>query len=198
MINVSALITHDLRISLGIILLYKLVGREFPTDSISSPITKILKTTPAEMAHRVEQILTEMRDMSKDIDKLTAKLASIEAVNLFNAAKDVKGVNVIAANLKDSNADALRSMGDAIREKEANMVAVLATATPEGKVLLQCVCGKEAVKKGAHAGKIIKEVAKMCGGGGGGRPDSATAGGKNPAKVEEALEAVNNIVEAML
>jgi alanyl-tRNA synthetase len=161
-------------------------------------VAKILKTTPSEMAHRAEQILTEMRDMTKDIDKLTAKLANIEAVNLFNAAKDVKGVNVIAANLKDSNADALRSMGDTIRDKQADMVAVLATVTPEGKVILQCVCGKEAVKKGAHAGKIIKEVAKLCGGGGGGRPDSATAGGKNPAKVEEALEAVNNIVEAML
>ena len=60
------------------------------------------------------------------------------------------------------------------------------------------LCGAEAVKKGAHAGKIIKEVAKIVGGGGGGRPDSATAGGKNPAKLEEALEAVNNIVEAML
>ena len=161
-------------------------------------VAKILKTTPSEMAHRAEQILTEMRDMTKDMDKLTAKLANIEAVNLFNAAKDVKGVNVIAANLKDSNADALRSMGDTIRDKQADMVAVLATVTPEGKVILQCVCGKEAVKKGAHAGKIIKEVAKLCGGGGGGRPDSATAGGKNPAKVEEALEAVNNIVEAML
>lgn len=161
-------------------------------------VAKILKTTPSEMAHRAEQILTEMRDMSKDMDKLTAKLANIEAVNLFNAAKDVKGVNVIAANLKDSNADALRSMGDTIRDKQADMVAVLATVTPEGKVILQCVCGKDAVKKGAHAGKIIKEVAKLCGGGGGGRPDSATAGGKNPAKVEEALEAVNNIVEAML
>ena len=61
-----------------------------------------------------------------------------------------------------------------------------------------CVCGKEAVKSGAHAGKIVKEVAKMCGGGGGGRPDNATAGGKDPSKLEEALEAVNNIVDAQL
>ncbi len=66
------------------------------------------------------------------------------------------------------------------------------------KVSLLCVCGAEAVKKGAHAGKIIKEVAKIVGGGGGGRPDSAMAGGKNPAKLEEALEAVNNIVDALL
>ena len=88
-------------------------------------------------------------------------------------------------------------MGDNIKEKAPNMVAVL-SAVNDGKVNLLCVCGAEAVKKGAHAGKIIKEVAKMVGGGGGGRPDSATAGGKQPEKLEETLEAVNNIVEALL
>ena len=91
----------------------------------------------------------------------------------------------------------LRTMGDDIKDKKDNMVAVLSAVNGD-KVSLLCVCGAEAVKKGAHAGKIIKEVAKIVGGGGGGRPDSATAGGKNPAKLEEALEAVNNIVDAML
>lgn len=161
-------------------------------------IAKSLKTTPSEIGHRIDQVLTEMKELSRDVDKLTAKLAGIEAVNLLNAAKDIKGLNVVAASLQDASADSMRTMGDTIREKQPKMITVLATVTPEGKVLFQCVCGKEAVKKGAHAGKIIKEVAKICGGGGGGRPDSATAGGKNPAKLEEALEAVNNIVEAML
>ena len=91
----------------------------------------------------------------------------------------------------------LRTMGDDIKGKKDNMVAVLSAVNGD-KVSLLCVCGAEAVKKGAHAGKIIKEVAKIVGGGGGGRPDSATAGGKNPAKLEEALEAVNNIVDALL
>ena len=86
---------------------------------------------------------------------------------------------------------------DDIKGKKDNMVAVLSAVNGD-KVSLLCVCGAEAVKKGAHAGKIIKEVAKIVGGGGGGRPDSATAGGKNPAKLEEALEAVNNIVDALL
>ena len=77
------------------------------------------------------------------------------------------------------------------------MVAVLSCVAGE-KVSFLCVCGAEAVKKGAHAGKIVKEVAKICGGGGGGKPDSATAGGKDAAKLEEALEAVNNIVDSLL
>ena len=109
----------------------------------------------------------------------------------------VKGVEVVATKLDDASADMLRTMGDDIKAKKPNMVAVLSAVNGE-KVSLLCVCGADAVKKGAHAGKIIKEVAKIVGGGGGGRPDSATAGGKNPAKLEEALEAVNNIVDAML
>ena len=75
---------------------------------------------------------------------------------------------------------------------------VLALVTEEGKINFVAACGKEAVKKGAHAGNILKQVAKMTGGGGGGRPDSATAGGKDPSKLEAALEAVNNIVEEMV
>ena len=133
----------------------------------------------------------------KQVEKLNGKIASMQMVDLFNVSRDVKGVNVVATKLEDATPDVLRTMGDDIKEKAPNMVAVLSSVNGE-KVSLLCVCGAEAVKKGAHAGKIIKEVAKIVGGGGGGRPDSATAGGKNPAKLEEALEAVNNIVDAML
>ena len=104
---------------------------------------------------------------------------------------------MVATKLEDATPDVLRTMGDDIKEKAPNMVAVLSSVNGE-KVSLLCVCGAEAVKKGAHAGKIIKEVAKIVGGGGARPSDSATAGGKNPAKLEEALEAVNNIVDAML
>ena len=109
----------------------------------------------------------------------------------------MKGVNVIAVKLEDAGMEMLRQMGDTVKEKAPNMVAVLSSVTGD-KVNLLCVAGPEAVKKGAHAGRIIKEVAAMCGGGGGGRPDSATAGGKDPSKLEGALEAVNNIVEALI
>ena len=156
-----------------------------------------LKTSPNELPAKIEQTVGELRAMTKKIDKLNSRVASMQMVDLLNISRDVKGVNVVATKLEDATVDVLRTMGDSIKEKAPNMVAVL-SAVNDGKISLLCVCGVEAVKKGAHAGKIIKEVAKMVGGGGGGRPDSATAGGKQPEKLEEALEAVNNIVEALL
>ena len=164
---------------------------------ILSETAAALKTSPNELAAKVEQTMSDLRAMSKKVEKLNGKIASMQMVDLFNVSRDVKGVNVVSTKLEDATADVLRTMGDGIKEKAPNMVAVLSSVNGE-KVNLLCVCGAEAVKKGAHAGKIIKEVAKIVGGGGGGRPDSATAGGKNPAKLEEALEAVNNIVDAML
>ena len=135
--------------------------------------------------------------MAKNNDKLSSKIANMQLVNLFNMTTDVKGVNVIAVKLEDTSMDTLRSMGDSIKERAPKMVAVLSTVTGD-KINFLCVCGAEAVKAGAHAGKIVKEVAKICNGGGGGRPDNATAGGKDVSKLEEALEAVNNIVDAQL
>lgn len=164
---------------------------------ILSEAAAALKTFPNELPAKIEQTVGELRAMTKKVEKLNGKVASLQMVDLLNVARDVKGVNVIATKLEDASAETLRTMGDNIKEKAPNMVAVL-SAVNDGKVNLLCVCGAEAVKKGAHAGKIIKEVAKMVGGGGGGRPDSATAGGKQPEKLEETLEAVNNIVEALL
>ena len=158
---------------------------------------KALKTTPAEMLQRVEQVMADIREMGKNIDKLSAKIANMQLVDLFNVSRDIKGVNVIAVKLDDVNMDTMRQMGDTIKERAPKMVAVLSTVIG-GKINFLCVCGPEAVKTGAHAGKIVKSTAAICGGGGGGRPDSATAGGKNVDKLEEALEAVNNIVAEQL
>ncbi len=158
----------------------------------------ILKTNPNELLSRAEQILAEMKENTKNIDKLNDKIANMQLVSMLNMTNDINGVDVLAVALDDVTPDIMRSMGDALREKKPNIAAVLATVPSPDKILFNCVVGKEAVKKGAHAGKIIREVAKMTGGGGGGRPDSASAGGKNPAKLEEALEAVNNIVAGLL
>ena len=166
-------------------------------QQLLSDASAALKTSPNELPAKIEQTVGELRAMTKKIDKLNSRVASMQMVDLLNISRDIKGVNVVATKLEDATADVLRTMGDGIKEKAPNMVAVL-SAVNDGKINLLCVCGAEAVKKGAHAGKIIKEVAKMVGGGGGGRPDSATAGGKQPEKLEEALEAVNNIVEALL
>ncbi len=157
-----------------------------------------LKTTPHDLLDKVEQVLGELRDSNKMVEHLNTKVANMQMIDLFNLSRDVKGINVIAAKLEDVTPDMLRIMGDQIKSKAPKMVAVLSTVLDNGKINFLCVCGAEAVKAGAHAGKIIKEVAKMCGGGGGGRPDNATAGGKDASKLEEALEAVNNIVDAQL
>ena len=164
---------------------------------ILSESAAALKTSPNELAAKVEQTVAELRAMTKQVEKLNGKIASMQTADLFSNAQEVKGVGVVATKLEDATPDVLRTMGDDIKAQQSNMVAVLASINGE-KVSLLCVCGADAVKKGAHAGKIIKEVAKIVGGGGGGRPDSATAGGKNPAKLDEALAAVNNIVDAML
>lgn len=161
-------------------------------------IASELKTTPNDVVVRAGQMVDEMRDLRRNIESLNGKLAEMKLVELFNLSCDVHGVNVLAAKLDDESPEIMRTLGDLIKERAPKMVAVLAVVTGESKVQLLCVCGKEALAAGAHAGKIVKEVAKLCGGGGGGRPDSASAGGKNPAKLEEALEAVNNIVDAML
>ncbi|MDY3617989.1 alanine--tRNA ligase [Agathobaculum sp.] len=166
-------------------------------QTLLTETAKTLKTSPSELIQKLGQTLNDLRDLSKNVEKLNAKIANMQMVDLFNVSRDVKGVNVVAAKFDDATPDMLRSMGDSIKEKAPNMVAVLSCVMGE-KVNLLCVCGAEAVKKGAHAGKIIKEVAKIVGGGGGGKPDSATAGGKDASKLEEALEAVNNLVDSIL
>jgi len=195
-------LTAESSVAAGVRRIEAVVGREI-LSAINGHIAKIneaaqvLKTTPKELLNRANQVINELKEDGRKIEQLNAKLANMQTVQLFQAAKDVKGVNVIAVKLEDAGMEMLRQMGDTVKEKAPNMVAVLSSVTGD-KVNLLCVAGPEAVKKGAHAGKIIKEVATMCGGGGGGRPDSASAGGKDPSKLEGALEAVNNIVEALI
>ena len=158
---------------------------------------KALKTSPADLLVKIEQSANEQRALHRDIEKLNAKIANMQLSGLLNNSAEVGSVKVVSASVEDMSMDALRSMGDSIKEKNAAMVAVLA-AVNDGKINFLCVCGADAVKAGAHAGKIVKEVAKICQGGGGGRPDSATAGGKDVSKLTDALAAVNEIVGAFV
>ena len=133
------------------------------------------------------------------MEVLNARVAAMRSVELLNFARTAgdSGVNVLAMQVEDVTPDMLRTLSDSLRDKAPNLVSVLALVH-DGKINFVAACGKEAVKKGAHAGNILKQIAKIAGGGGGGRPDSATAGGKDVSKLEEALEAVNNIVEQMV
>ena len=113
------------------------------------------------------------------------------------SAKNIKDINVIAYELKDVDSDTLRDVCEKARDKVQNSVVVLMSEV-SGKVIICAMASKEAVAKGAHCGKIIKEISAILGGGGGGRPDMAQAGGKLPEKIQEAIEEAYKIVGTLV
>ena len=157
-----------------------------------------LKTNPNEIIRRAVQITAELKQVGHERDTLMARLSASKAVELFNFAKVKGDVKVVAAQVDIKNMDEMRDLADKVKDRGSDIVCVLASVVSDDKINFAAVCGADAVKAGAHAGNILKQVAKMTGGGGGGRPDSATAGGKDVSKLEEALEAVDNIVGDML
>ena len=195
-------IVSEASVAAGVRRIEALTGRKFlelfeERQQTLNDTAAALKTTPTDLVQRADQVVEEIRGLTRNVDSLNSKIAEMKLSELLNAAEDVNGVSVIAAKLDDTP-EVMRSIGDILKERNANGVAVLATVTGESKIQLLCVAGKDAVKAGAHAGKIIKEVAKLCGGGGGGRPDSASAGGKKPEKLDEALQAVCSVVAGIV
>ena len=195
-------IVSEASVAAGVRRIEALTGRKFlelfeERQKTLNDTAAALKTTPTDLVQRADQVVEEIRGLTRNVDSLNSKIAEMKLSELLNAAEDVNGVSVIAAKLDDTP-EVMRSIGDILKERNANGVAVLATVTGESKIQLLCVAGKDAVKAGAHAGKIIKEVAKLCGGGGGGRPDSASAGGKKPEKLGEALQAVCSVVAGIV
>ena len=195
-------ITSEASVAAGVRRIEALTGRKFlemveERQKTLNDAAAALKTTPNDLVQRADQVVEEVRSLTRNVDSLNGKIAEMKLSELLGAAQDVNGVSVIAAKLDDTP-EVMRSIGDILKERNANGVAVLATVTGESKIQLLCVAGKDAIKAGAHAGKIIKEVAKLCGGGGGGRPDSASAGGKKPEKLDEALQAVASVVAGIV
>ena len=150
-----------------------------------------------ELPQRVAQLHAELREKDKKIEQLNAEIASVKFDGLFANATDVNGIKIISAAFWDAGVDALRSVCDLVRDTQPDVVIVLATVQ-NGKVTFAASCGKNAVKKGAHAGNLVREVAKAAGGSGGGRPDSAMAGGKDVSKVDDALGLVDALAAAQL
>ena len=131
--------------------------------------------------------------MKREIDSLNSKLAGGRVDALIGSAKKVGNFVVVTEDLGDMGVDAVRSLGDTIKDKEPNAVAVFAIHSGE-KLNFLSVCGKEAVKNGAHAGNILREVSAVTGGKGGGRPDSAMSGGKDVSKIQDALAIVVDLL----
>jgi len=156
-----------------------------------------IKAKPFEIREKIAQHMEEMRQLKHTLESLKAKEAAGETDRLMFGAHAVGELKVLTAAIPDADGGKLRQMGDLLRDKDPNVVAVLASVSGE-KITFLCVCGKNAVAQGVKAGDIIKQVSAIAGGSGGGKPDSAMGGGKDPLMVDNALAMVDNFVSMKL
>ncbi len=151
------------------------------------------KTTPAELKKRIQTMQEELKALHSENEKLKSRLAKDSLGDVMNQVKEIKGVKLLAAKAADADMNGLRNLGDQLKEKLGEGVIVLASVT-DGRVNLMATATDGAQKLGAHAGNLIKAIAGLVGGGGGGRPGMAQAGGKNPEGVDAALEKCAEVV----
>ena len=157
----------------------------------------VLKAKPGELRAKAEQNMEELRQMRHTIEKFKTREAAGETERILFGAHEVGGLRVLTATVPEADAAKLRQMGDQLRDKAPNVVAVLAAVNGE-KITFLAVCGKEAVARGIKAGDIVKQVSAIAGGSGGGKPDSAMGGGKDPLMLDNALAMVDNVVSMKL
>ena len=156
-------------------------------------LAELMKVKPNELEHKAEQQILEIRELRQTIEKLKAKEFLGETDQVLMSGKQVKGLKVVSFSRSGLSADDLRKMGDFLRDKEPTVAALLAAVNGE-KITFLAVCGKEAVARGVKAGDIIKAIAPICGGKGGGKPDSAMGGGTDLLKLDDALAALDDFV----
>ena len=158
---------------------------------------KQAKTSPEELVKKIASLQEEIKKLHSENEKLKNKLATDSMGDVMEQVQEIKGVKVLAYSVPEVDMNGLRSLGDQLKEKLGEGVIVLASAV-SGKVSLVAMATDGAMKQGAHAGNLIKEIASLVGGGGGGRPNMAQAGGKNPAGIDAAIAKVSEILEAQL
>ena len=156
-------------------------------------VSAMFKSRPDMLAERVRQQTEELREARRVIEQFKAKESAGDADGLLAKAGRIGSLRVVTAKVRDMDANALRQLGDVLRDKDSSVVALIASVCGE-KITLQCVCGKDAVSGGIRAGDIIKSVAPIISGRGGGKPDSAMGGGTDVTKLDEALAAVEKLV----
>ena len=159
-----------------------------------SAVSALFKANPADMLQKVEQQANELKEAKRLIQQYKDKESSGGADALLKNAREVGGLHVVTCSQGECDAAGLRKMGDALRDKDGAVVAVIAAVNGD-KITFQCVCGKEAVAKGVRAGDIIKYITAIAGGKGGGKPDSAMGGGNDVSKLNDALSAVESFVK---
>ena len=155
---------------------------------------KIVKTTPDKLADKLTSLLAENKALNSEIESLKAKAAQDAMGDVMNQVVEVNGVKLLATKVEGVDMNGLRDLGDQLKDKLGEGVVVIASAN-DGKVNLMATATKGALDKGAHAGNLIKAIAGLVGGGGGGRPNMAQAGGKNPAGIDDALAKAKEVLE---
>lgn len=157
----------------------------------------LLKTTPNELADKIGHLQAEVKALHSENESLKSKLAQDALGDVMDKVQEIRGVKLLAASVENVDMNGLRDLGDQLKEKLGDGVVVLASAK-DGKVSLLAMVTDAAQKVGAHAGNLIKGMAAIVGGGGGGRPNMAQAGGRNPEKIEEALKAAAEILSEQM
>lgn len=158
---------------------------------------KVLKATPDNLAEKIAHLTAENKALHSEVESLKSKLAQDAMGDVMDQVQEIKGVKLLAAEVDGVDMNGLRDLGDQLKEKLGEGVVVLASGN-DGKVSLMVTATDAAMKQGAHAGNLVKAIAGLVGGGGGGRPNMAQAGGKNPAGIQEALKKAAEALEGQL
>jgi alanyl-tRNA synthetase len=176
----------------GVFAYYRELEKEFITAA------KTAKAEPSQLSGKIESYLEEIKSLKSENEKLKSKLANSSLGDVMNQVAEVKGVKLLAVKVMDVDMNELRNLGDQLKEKLGEGVIVLASATAPDKVNLLVMATDGAMKQGAHAGNLVKELAGLVGGGGGGRPNMAQAGGKNAAGIDAVIEKAKEALGAQL
>jgi len=159
---------------------------------------KILKTNnPNDIAKKSESLMSELKEQKREIEHLTSEIALGKVKAILSNITKIDGVDFVSVKFDDINPDGIKMICEDLRQKNPNIVAVIAS-TFENKLTFAATCGSDAVKSGANAGNLVRQVAQVTGGGGGGRPEYALAGGKDLSKLGEALTKSEEILKLML
>lgn len=160
-------------------------------------LARALKTTPTELADKVRHMIAEIKELHSETESLKSKMAKDSLGDVMDKVIEINGIKVLATSLSNVDMNGLRDLGDSLKEKMGEGIVVLAS-TSGSKVNLMAMVTQEAMDRGAHAGNLIKAIAGIVGGGGGGRPNMAQAGGKDPSKVPEAIAKLREIIESQI
>ncbi|MBO5021493.1 MAG: alanine--tRNA ligase, partial [Clostridia bacterium] len=167
------------------------------TALMNETVVNLKAQNVAEIAKRAAAVMNELKETKQALEKAEAKLAGGKLDDILKNATTIGNIKVATARLDGTDANELRKMTDTVKAENEDTVIVLAAANGE-KITFCAACGKTAISNGAHSGNLVREIAKLCGGNGGGKPDSAMAGGKDASKIDEALSAVIDIVKSQI